>query len=78
MADTGLNFNVIKEKISGNTATYETNLKANIDGIGANPTTADMLKLQFDIQQWSVMTNLQSTITKELGDTLKSVIQKAA
>ena len=40
--------------------------------------TADMLKLQQVMQQWTMMTQVQSTVVKELGDTLKGIIQKAA
>ena len=43
-----------------------------------NVTSADMLSLQADMQQWTMMTQIQSTVVKELGDTMKGVIQKAA
>ena len=37
-----------------------------------------MLEVQQQLQQWTMMTQVQSTVVKELGDTLKGVVQKAA
>ena len=33
--------------------------------------------MQVGLQKWSMLIQLQSTITKELGDALKGIIQKA-
>lgn len=41
-------------------------------------TMTDMLQMQQQIRQWSIMTQLQSTIAKDLADALKSVIQRSA
>jgi type III secretion protein F len=38
--------------------------------------TTDSLKLQQMIQEWSLLVSLQSTLTKEVGDALKGVLQK--
>ena len=46
--------------------------------IHTQQTKAQMLDLQAVMQQWTMMTQVQSTVVKELGDTLKGVIQKAA
>lgn len=77
MAD-NITFNAISTKLGGVVTARETALKTTLDGLNENPSTADMLKMQHEIQQWSILTQIQSTITKELADTLKGVIQKAA
>lgn len=38
----------------------------------------DMLQMQQQVQQWSIMVDIQGTITKQLADSLKSVVQKSA
>ena len=44
---------------------------------GADVTTADLLSMQTNLQKWTMTTDIQSTITKQLGDALKGIIQKA-
>lgn len=42
-----------------------------------NPnSTADMLKMQQMMQEWSLATSLQSSTVKSLGDALRGIIQK--
>jgi type III secretion protein F len=38
----------------------------------------DLLQVQTNLQKWTLTTNIQSTLTKELGDALKGIIQKAS
>lgn len=38
--------------------------------------TADLLKMQQMMQEWTMMTQLQSTLVKDIGDALKGIIQK--
>ncbi len=56
----------------------ESSLKDLISGMGENVGTAEMLDMQQQVQQWSMFTQIQSTIVKELSDAMKGVIQKAA
>jgi type III secretion protein F len=44
---------------------------------GESVTTMDLLQIQSDMAKWTLTTNIQSTLTKELGDALKGIIQKA-
>jgi type III secretion protein F len=37
-----------------------------------------MLELQQQVQQWSMMIQVVSTLTKEVTDALKGVVQKSA
>ncbi|RKK03219.1 type III secretion protein [Pseudoroseomonas wenyumeiae] len=46
--------------------------------LSSSPSTAEMLALQQQVQQWSMLTQTQSTIVKELSDTLKGIVQKAS
>ena len=39
--------------------------------------TVKMLELQSQVQQWSLITSIQSTLAKEVSDTMKAVIQKS-
>ena len=76
----GLTFNDISSSMGKASASVETSLRNKITSIqnSDNVTSADMLSLQADMQQWTMMTQIQSTVVKELGDTIKGVIQKAA
>ena len=74
----GLTFDSINSSIGLVTTSRETSLKQLISGLGESPTTADMLNMQQQIQQWSMMVEIQSTITKQIADSLKGVIQKAS
>ena len=39
--------------------------------------TVKMLELQSQVQQWSLITSIQSTLAKEVSDAMKGVIQKS-
>ena len=48
-----------------------------IGSLGENPSTADLLALQQQVQQWTLTTQVQSTVIKEVADALKGIVQKA-
>ena len=50
---------------------------AALNSKGDKVTTGDLLAVQTDMAKWTLTTNIQSTLTKELGDALKGIIQKA-
>ncbi|MFL9950756.1 EscF/YscF/HrpA family type III secretion system needle major subunit [Paraburkholderia agricolaris] len=56
----------------------ETDLQNALSQLGPEPTQKDMLLMQQKLQSWSMLVQLDSTIVKEIGDTLKGIIQKAA
>lgn len=64
-------------QISGPMRSTEADLQSAIQRLGPSPTTADLLVFQQKVQQWSMMTQLESTVVKEYADTLKGVIQKS-
>lgn len=75
---TSITFDSISGSIAKITESREASLKTTLEGMGQSPSTSDMLKMQQEVQQWSIYTQIQSTIVKEVSDALKGVIQKAA
>ncbi|MFC4160068.1 EscF/YscF/HrpA family type III secretion system needle major subunit [Chitinimonas lacunae] len=73
-----LTFDFINSTLQTYTQSREADLKAQISALGENPSTADLLAMQQKLQSWTMMTQLQSTVVKELADALKGIIQKAA
>lgn len=45
---------------------------------GADVSNLDLISLQQEIAQWTLFTQIQSSLTKEITDAMKGVIQKAA
>jgi type III secretion protein F len=78
----GLNFNNVNNTIYEGIRSQETNLQTTIAKLGSqadgNISQTDMLMMQQQVTQWSMMIEIQSTITKQIGDSLKGVIQKAS
>lgn len=77
-----LNFNNVNNTIFSAIRTQETNLQQTLQTINSNAngsvSQADLLNLQQQINQWSSLVSIQSTIIKSISDSLKGVIQNAA
>lgn len=78
----GLNFNAVNNTIYNGIRSQESKLRDTIAGLQAdadgNISQADLLMLQQQTQQWTMMIELQSTMTKQIADSLKGVIQKSS
>ncbi len=78
----GLNFNSVNSTIYGSIRSQESNLQTTLSNLRTNAdgsvSQADMLKMQQQVQQWTMLIEIQSTITKQIADSLKGVIQKAS
>lgn len=74
----GISFETINSTLAQVSSRREADLKNTISNLGDNPTTADLLMMQQQVQQWTMLTQIQSTVVKELSDAMKGVIQKAA
>ena len=78
----GLNFNAVNDTIYSGIRSQETKLRDTISNLQAdadgNISQADLLMLQQQTQQWTMMIELQSTITKQISDSLKGMIQKSS
>jgi type III secretion protein F len=72
----GVNFSNLASTIGSKTDKVGQDL-ANLQATGDTTSTSDMLKMQQKMQEWSMLTQLQSTIIKELGDALKGIVQKS-
>lgn len=77
----GLDFNYVNRTIYQGLRTQEAKLRETLAAIGNNAdgsvTQADMLRMQQQVQQWTMLVEIQSTITKQVADSIKGVIQKA-
>lgn len=73
----GLSFDFLNNSIAGVVQSKESELRTLIASLGANPSTADLLALQQQVQQWTLTTQVQSTVIKEVADALKGIVQKA-
>lgn len=78
LGTSGITFDSINASLSQVRSRREAELQNTISNMGENPTTADLLNMQQQIQQWTMFTQIQSTIVKEVADAMKGVIQKAA
>ena len=75
---TGVTFDYLNRPISPALATAATPLKTkvpNLDPAQVSPT--ELLMLQQEVSKWTMMTQIQSTLVKELSDTMKGIIQKS-
>lgn len=57
----------------------EASITATLDALKAQnstPTQAQMLQVQYDIQQWTFTIQLASSMQKEVADALKGVVSK--
>ncbi|GAB2735002.1 hypothetical protein GCM10027019_13060 [Melaminivora jejuensis] len=74
----GINFDTISSTLGVVGTRRESELRDMIAGLKENASTLDLLKLQQQMQQWTMFTQIQSTVVKEVADAMKGVIQKAA
>lgn len=74
----GVTFDFINSSVASAVNSAEATLKtkvASLDPTNASPT--ELLLLQQDVSKWTLMTQIQSTLVKELSDTMKGIIQKS-
>ena len=74
----GINFDTISSTLGVVGTRRESEQRDMIAGLKENASTLDLLKLQQQMQQWTMFTQIQSTVVKEVADAMKGVIQKAA
>lgn len=74
----GISFDTISSSLGAVGVRREGELKTMITSLDEKASTLDLIKLQQQIQQWTMFTQIQSTVTKEVADAMKGVIQKAA
>ncbi|MGB3277458.1 MAG: EscF/YscF/HrpA family type III secretion system needle major subunit [Castellaniella sp.] len=78
----GLNYNAINNTIYSAIRTQEAKLRTTLSTLETdaegNISQADLLMLQQQTQQWTMMIELQSTLIKQISDSLKGIIQKSS
>lgn len=76
----GLSLDYVSQTMLTAVTNAEQTLRTTIQQQAASQTQtpSDLLVLQKQIQEWAMITQLQSTVVKELADAAKSVIQKSA
>lgn len=76
----GINFETVNRTIAQSVTAREASLRRTITEVGnqETPSSVDLLLMQQEIQQWSMMIQIQSTVVKELSDSMKGIIQKSA
>lgn len=72
-----LTFNALNDGLTPVMQSTETQLTSQLRSMGENASTSDLLAVQQKLQQWSMLTQVQSTVVKELADALKGIIQKS-
>jgi len=78
MITNGLSFDYIGTTVANVVSSAQTSLQnriSSLDADSASPT--DLLLLQQEVSKWTMMTEIQSTLVKELSDAMKGIIQKA-
>lgn len=71
-----LNFDTVNQAIGRTLETKQAELRAFTESMDPE-STVDLLRMQQMMQEWTMMTQLQSTLVKEIGDALKGIIQKS-
>jgi type III secretion apparatus needle protein len=72
-----MSFSFVARTLGEVVATTESNLDQSISSLGSDPTTQDLLLVQSQIAQWSLITGMASTMTKSVQDTMNGILQKA-
>lgn len=73
----GFNINSAFSKIYTNLNTQATKLETAMNNVGEDISQQDMLKLQFQVNQYNMLLEATSTISKALTDEIKQLAQRA-
>ena len=70
----GLDMNSLFSRLGGQVGNYESQLGSSL-GDGQGTSMQSLLMMQYQLQQWSMATELQTNTMKVIGDSLKNTIQ---
>jgi type III secretion apparatus needle protein len=56
----------------------EQKIRAILNSSSAEMNAQELIMMQAKLQEWTLMSQLNSNLVKEIGDTLKSIVQKSA
>ena len=75
-------FNTINDTLYSAVSAGENRLRTTLNNLqrdaDGNVSQADLLRMQQEVSKWTMMVELQSSITKQVSDSLKGVIQKSS
>jgi type III secretion protein F len=73
-------FDLLNNTIYKGIQTQETNLVNELNTLGSQSdvSATDLLQAQQLQQQWTMMINMQSTMSKDISDALKGIIQNSS
>ncbi|MDH5857315.1 EscF/YscF/HrpA family type III secretion system needle major subunit [Lampropedia aestuarii] len=78
-SSTGLSFDTITASFTTAFDSSTANVQSAMANLQNNPSDSSaLLNMQMAMQKWSMMIELQGTLSKTLGDTMKGIIQKAS
>ena len=70
----GLNLNSVYSRLGGQVGGFESQLNGALGG-GQADDMQSLLMTQYQLQRWSMATELQTNTMKVIGDSLKNTIQ---
>ncbi len=73
----GFNINTMFERVADTIAAKGDELNATLNGMGDEISDQDMLKMQFQLNQYNTMLEMASTVSKALTDEAKQIAQRA-
>ena len=77
-----ITFDTVNNTLYAGVRTEETQLRDLLTKIQSeadgNVSQTDLLMFQQQVTQWTLMINIQSTITKQISDSLNGIIQKSS
>lgn len=74
----GVTFDYINNTVGTVVTNAEQALKTRAASLNSeNVSQTELLMLQQEVSKWALMTQIQSTLVKEVSDAMKGIIQKA-
>ena len=70
----GLDMNSVFSRLGGQVGGFESQLNGSL-GSGQADDMQSLLQMQYQLQRWSLATELQTNSMKVIGDSLKNTIQ---
>jgi hypothetical protein len=70
----GLNLNSVFSRLGSQVGGFESQLGASMGG-GQDQDMQSLLQMQYQLQRWSIATELQTNTMKVIGDSLKNTVQ---
>lgn len=73
----GLTYDYINGTVAVAVNKKENDLRATVAALGDSPSATDLLVLQQQTTQWTMMTQIQSTLVQQISEAMKGIIQKS-